>query len=70
MEIVQQKGKTVTIKLSTAGKKRVSVSPESGQTDSDGKAEFSITALNKPGNAKVTFVHEEIKKFVIVKVRK
>ena len=63
-------GKTVTIKLSTAGKKRVSVSPESGQTDSDGKVGFSITALNKPGNAKVTFVHEEIKKFVIVKVRK
>ena len=63
-------GKTVTIKLSTAGKKRVSVSPESGQTDSDGKAKFSITALNKPGNAKVTFVHEKIKEFVTVKVRK
>ena len=63
-------GKTVTIKLSTAGKKRVTVSPESGQTDSDGKVGFSITALNKPGNAKVTFVYEDIKKFVIVKIRK
>ena len=63
-------GKTVTIKLSTASKKRVTVSPESGQTDSDGKVGFSITALNKPGNAKVTFVYEDIKKFVIVKIRK
>ena len=62
--------KTVTIKLSTAGKKRVSISPESGQTNSEGKVGFSITALNKPGNAKVTFVHEKIKEFVIVKVRK
>ena len=63
-------GKTVTIKLSNAGKKRVSISPESGQTNSEGKVGFSITALNKPGNAKVTFVHEKIKEFVIVKVRK
>ena len=62
--------KTVTIKLSTAGKKRVSISPESGQTNSEGKVGFSITALNKPGNAKVTFVHEMIKEFVIVKIRK
>ena len=63
-------GKTITVKLSTASKKRVTISPESGQTNSDGKVGFSITALNKPGNAKVTFVHEKIKEFVIVKVRK
>ena len=63
-------GKTITVKLSTASKKRVTISPESGQTNSDGKVGFSITALNKPGNAKVTFVYEKIKEFVIVKVRK
>ena len=63
-------GKTITVKLSTASKKRVTISPESGQTNSEGKVGFSITALNKPGNAKVTFVHEKIKEFVIVKVRK
>lgn len=63
-------GRTVTIKLSPAGEKRVTVSPESAQTDSDGNAEFSITALYKLGNGKVTFVYKEIEKSVTVKVRK
>ena len=62
-------GKTVTTKLSTVSKKRVSV-PGSVVTDADGKAKFTITAKDQAGNAKVTFVYESLKKFVTVKIRK
>ena len=48
-------GEPVTATTNTAGEKRISISPASAATDESGEAEFTITAKNKPGNAKVTF---------------
>lgn len=53
-----------------SGKKRVSVSPLSAYTDTNGQAVFTVTAKNKTGNSKVTFKVNSLKESVIVKVRK
>ncbi|MDO8743686.1 MAG: Ig-like domain-containing protein [Candidatus Brocadiaceae bacterium] len=62
-------GKQVTPKVST-GKKFVSVSPASQETDEDGQAVFTIKAMNKKGRARVTFNAEALKKSMNVKVKK
>ena len=46
---------TVTATINKAGQKRISISPASAATDESGEAEFTITAKDKPGSAKVTF---------------
>lgn len=65
-------GVKVTASLSNAGKKRVDVSPESVETDTNGEAKFTITAKDKKGNAKITFAAEGVKGTAktVVKVRK
>jgi len=63
-------GETVTATINAAGKKRISISPTSSTTDSDGQATFTITAKNKTGNARVTFKAGDVKKSMTVKVRK
>lgn len=52
------------------GKKRVVVSPASALTDENGQAIFTVTATNNTGNAKITFLHQNLKDSVTVKVRK
>lgn len=58
---------TATIKL---GKKHISVSPQSADTDANGQARFTITATNKTGNAKVRFEADNVKTTVKVRVVK
>ena len=48
-------GETVKTKINAAGKKRITVSPESQETDENGESTFTITAKNNGGNAKVSF---------------
>ncbi|BBO16413.1 conserved hypothetical protein [Candidatus Brocadia pituitae] len=53
------------------GKKRISVSPSSAVTDTNGQAMFTITAREKTGNAKVSFnAADGLRDNVPVKVRK
>ncbi|MFN3533128.1 MAG: M12 family metallo-peptidase [Candidatus Brocadia sp.] len=61
-------GREVTAKVNAEGKKRISVSPPSGITDSNGQATFTITAGKKKGNAKVKFKADCLKESVKVKV--
>lgn len=63
-------GETVTATIGKAGNKRISVSPTSGTTDSNGQASFTITAKNKAGNARVTFKAGSVKKSIVVHVAK
>ncbi len=62
-------GEEVKAKVNKEGKKRISVSPSSGITDSNGQAIFTITAGKKKGNAKVKFQAGCLKKSVTVKVK-
>src|SRR5574337_298264 len=48
-------GEEVKAKVNAEGKRRISVLPSSGTTDSNGQASFTITAGKKKGNAKVKF---------------
>lgn len=63
-------GETITVKVNKAGRKRVSVLPQSATTDANGEAVFAITAKNKRGNARVHFRYEDFKTTVKVKVVK
>lgn len=65
-----EKGKTVTIKINRASKKRISILPRSAATDDEGVARFTITAKNKAGKARVTFRCENFRKSVNVNVIK
>lgn len=56
---------TATIKK---GRKRISLSPESGITDENGQIAFTITAKEKTGNAKVVFKTGKLKEKLTVKV--
>ncbi|MCF6155828.1 MAG: hypothetical protein E3K36_11385 [Candidatus Brocadia sp.] len=61
-------GETVTAKVKS-GKKRVSVTPPSQDTDTNGKAIFTITATQKTGKAKVEFKSAGLKTTVAIKVK-
>ncbi len=63
-------GITVEATVNAAGKKRLSVSPTSKETDDKGQAVFTITAKNKPGNAKITFRAGSLSQSISVKVGK
>ncbi|TVL99832.1 MAG: hypothetical protein CV087_16425 [Candidatus Brocadia sp. WS118] len=61
---------TVAAKIAS-GKKRISISPQSADTDTSGQAIFTITATKKAGNARIKFeTASGLKAAVIVKVRK
>ncbi|MCF6156263.1 MAG: hypothetical protein E3K36_13700 [Candidatus Brocadia sp.] len=63
-------GETVTAKIKT-GKRRISVTPLSQNTDASGEAIFTITATKKTGNARVKFeAASGLKTTVTVKVRR
>jgi hypothetical protein len=57
---------TATVK---SGKRRISVTPLSQDTDANGEAIFTITATEKTGNAKVKFETAGLKTTVTVKVK-
>ncbi len=61
-------GKTVTATIGKFGSNRISISPTSEVTGENGEANFTITAKNKIGNAKVTFKANGVKKTIVVKV--
>ncbi len=64
-------GVTVTSEIiSKNGWKRISVSPESQLTDSNGQAVFEITAKKKKGRATVEFDANGLKTYLNVKVKK
>ncbi len=61
--------KMVVATVNKAGGKRISVTPTSQEANEKGKAKFSITTKNTPGNAKVTFQVDGLEKSLTVKVR-
>jgi hypothetical protein len=61
-------GVEVMATINKSGKKRISILPESAVTDDEGKSTFTITALNKTGEAKVKFKAGELKKTLTVSV--
>jgi hypothetical protein len=63
-------GETVIATIGRVDSKRISVSSAEEITDEDGLATFIITAKDKIGNAKVTFEANNLKKSIVVKVRK
>ena len=65
-------GVLVTATTTTAGAKRISISPASDTTDANGEVVFTMTAKDKKGNARITFVAEGVKKKLrySVKVKK
>ena len=54
----------------SSGKKRITVSPSSGETDENGLAVFTITAKKKTGKAEVTFQADDLESLMTIKVRK
>ena len=62
-------GESVTATINSAGNKRISISPSSGETDENGQAIFTITA-KKTGNARVTFSAGDLRESILVKVTK
>ena len=62
-------GITVEPTINAAGKKRVSVSPTGKETDDNGQVVFTITAKNKPGNARITFKAGGLSKSISVRVK-
>ncbi|HHT9107426.1 MAG TPA: fibronectin type III domain-containing protein [Candidatus Wunengus sp. YC63] len=65
-------GEIVTAIINKVSSNRISVAPANQAMDENGQAKFTITAKNKAGNAKVTFMIEDfpnINKTMLVKVR-
>jgi len=58
----------VKVKI-VSGKKRVTVSPTTKETDENGQTTFTITATEKTGNAVVRFKYKNLTRDVTVKVR-
>ncbi|HAB52209.1 MAG TPA: hypothetical protein DCE80_08590 [Ignavibacteriales bacterium] len=63
-------GAIVRAKIGKFGNRRISVLPESQATDENGQAKFTITAKNRIGSTRVTFKVDNLRKSIIVKVRK
>lgn len=63
-------GKTVTATTEKAGSRRILISPARGVTDEHGQAQFIIIVKDKIGNARATFKADNLKKSMIVRVRK
>ena len=62
-------GVTIKTEINTAGRKRISVSPENVRANDSGEATFIITAKKK-GSALLTFKSNGMKKKLMVKVKK
>jgi len=62
-------GVTIKTEINTAGRKRISVSPESAEANDSGETTFIITAKKK-GSALLTFKSDGMKKKLMVKVKK
>lgn len=60
----------VAVKAKVGDKKIVNISPPNALTDANGQATFTITAKKKIGNAKITFKAGNVKKILVVKVKK
>ncbi|MEP9409972.1 MAG: hypothetical protein HRF42_00960 [Candidatus Brocadia sp.] len=63
-----EEGGVITAKVNRAGRKCVSVLPQSAKTNTRGEAVFAITAKKKTGNAKIRFRYGNLKITVKVKV--
>lgn len=63
-------GKTVIGTTGKSGSRRILILPASGVTDGHGQAQFAINAKDKTGNARATFKADNLKKSIIIKVRK
>lgn len=63
-------GETVTVKITPSGKRLISISSTSKDTDINGEATFTITAKKKVGMAKVTFQAAGQTKLITVTVKK
>ena len=61
-------GETVTATTNMAGNKRISISPESAETDENGQATFTIVA-KKTGKTRIIFKAGDVKESIIVKVK-
>lgn len=61
-------GATVNVKIDKSGRKKVSVSEESVNTNENGEAKFTFTGIKK-GKAKVTFSVDSLEKKIAVKVK-
>jgi len=64
------KGKTVTAKTGKAGSTYIQISPVNEVTNEHGQAQFTIIAEDKIGDARVVFKADNLKKSMIVRVRK
>jgi hypothetical protein len=62
--------KDVTVKINTAGKKCITVSPASATTEESGVAMFTIQAKKAIGRARVKFKAGSLNKSIVVKVKK
>jgi len=63
-------GKIVNVTINKVGNKLISVTPTSQATDVNGTVKFTITAMNKIGNARVAFETASLKRLLTVKVRR
>lgn len=63
-------GQTVIATTNKVGSKRISISSSTMVADENGNATFTITAKNKIGNAIVRVKMDNLKKTIIVKIRK
>ena len=63
-------GETVTAKIAPPGKRLISISSTSRDTDANGQAIFTITAKEKAGKARITFQTAGQKKSITVTVKK
>jgi hypothetical protein len=65
-----EEGETVTVKITPSGKRLISISSTSKDTDISGEATFTITAKKKVGKARVTFQAAWQTKSMTVTVKK
>lgn len=63
-------GETVTAKIAPSGKRLISVSSTSKDTDISGEATFTITARKKTGKARITFQAAGQTKSILVTIKK
>lgn len=63
-------GKTVTATIGKADSRHILISPADEVTNEHGQTQFTITAKDKTGNAKIVFKSDNLKRSIIVRVRK
>lgn len=63
-------GKTVTATIGKADSRHILISPADEVTNEHGQTQFTITAKDKTGNGKIVFKSDNLKRSIIVRVRK